>query len=105
MASDVWIPGSLNDIQILQRSNFIENVVLNCPEHSYTLSGRQRNKGYCFVDGIYPRWSMFQTTLEPAGDAKKAFYQKIQEAIHKDAGRAFGVLKARFHILSTPLRL
>jgi hypothetical protein len=98
-------PGSLNDINILQRSNFIENMVLNWPEQSYTLNGIQRNKGYWFVDGIYPRWSMFQTTLDQAGDAKKAFYQKIQEVIRKEEERAFGVLKARFHILSKPIRL
>jgi hypothetical protein len=45
-----------------------------------------------------------QTISEPQGEKKKLF-AKLQEAARKDVERAFGVLQARFAIVSLPCRL
>ena len=45
-----------------------------------------------------------QTISEPQGEKRK-FFAKSQEAARKDVERAFGVLQARFAIVSLPCRL
>ncbi|XP_020266405.1 uncharacterized protein LOC109841893 [Asparagus officinalis] len=52
---------------------------------NFTVNGRQYNIAYYLADGIYPKWSVF-------------------ESCRKDVERAFGVLQARFAIVRQPAR-
>lgn len=57
------------------------------------------------TDGIYPEWKgCVKSFLIHQGEKKKYFAQ-IQEGVRKDVQRAFGVLQARFAILSRPCLL
>ncbi|XP_038699066.1 putative nuclease HARBI1 [Tripterygium wilfordii] len=103
---DLWIwhaffgmPGSLNDINVLQRSPVFGALANGrAPEANYTINGHQYNMGYYLADGIYPRWSTFVKTIPCPQCPKRKHFAKMQEAARKDVERAFGVLQARFAI-------
>ena len=57
------------------------------------------------VDGIYPPWAIFIGSASGSIDQKIQIFTKMQEALRKDIGRAFGVLQVRFHILVRPSQL
>ena len=100
-------PGSLNDINILDRSNIVGALLSGTfdgkvPE--YTINGRLRDWMYFLVDGIYPSWSIFVKTYQnPTLPPEKRFARR-QEHVRKDVERAFGVLVAHFGVLERKLR-
>lgn len=102
-------PGTLNDINILGRSNIVNGILtgsfnLKTPE-KYNVNGTTRDYFYFLVDGIYPAWSIFVTTIKnPLNEKEKAF-SKQQEAVRKDVERVFAVLTLKFQILARPFRL
>ncbi|XP_065095815.1 uncharacterized protein LOC135717617 [Ochlerotatus camptorhynchus] len=100
------MPGSTNDINVLQRSPLFADV--NCgrtPPVQFEINSRKYTTGYYLADGIYPPLStLVQTIPAPVGQKRKHF-AKQQEAARKDVERAFGVLMARFAILKNPARL
>ena len=109
---DLWLwhayfglPGSLNDINVLDRSNlFSEWAEGRAPEVEYTINGHTYNMGYYLADGIYPPYATFVKTISaPQGNKRKHFAQ-MQESARKDVERAFGVLQARFTIVRGPAR-
>ena len=110
---DLWfwhcffgLPGSLNDINILDRSNLLDDLLIGrSPYCSYTLRGTQRTESYYLADGIYPHWATFVQTFSQPDTPMKKLFAKTQEAIRKDVERGFGVLQARWHILTSPCRL
>jgi hypothetical protein len=68
----------------------------------YTINGVQRTQPYYLVDGIYPSWSIFVSSItEPYGQ-KQEWFVKMQEAHRKDVERAFGVLQIKFQVLVKP---
>jgi hypothetical protein len=102
--AQVGFPGSLNDLNILERSNLIDAVLSGRIKNStFFINGNEYNtQPYFLADGIYPKWKIFQQPIsEPVG-RKHKLYTKLQEACRKDIERAFGALKIRFHILSIP---
>ncbi|KAE8883390.1 hypothetical protein PF010_g26926 [Phytophthora fragariae] len=110
---DLWIwhhslgiPGSNNDINVLDRSPLIVNWLGgHAPNYEFTLNGHDFKMCYLLTDGIYPNWSVFVKTIsDPVGKKEKNF-AAMQEAARKDVERCFGVLKSRFGILSQPGRL
>nr|XP_017228190.1 PREDICTED: putative nuclease HARBI1 [Daucus carota subsp. sativus] len=109
---DLWIwhayfglPGSLNDINVLDRSNlFSEWAEGRAPKVKYTINGHTYDMGYYLADGIYPPYPTFVKTISaPQGNKRKHFAQ-MQESARKDVERAFGVLQARFAIVRGPAR-
>lgn len=96
-------PGSLNDINVLGRSTFL-NHHASLPHVAYSL---QTDNGlltfqepYVLVDGIYPN---FRCLVSAAGDQhveRQAIFQQHHESVRKDVERAFGMLKKRFPILN-----
>ncbi|CDF37478.1 unnamed protein product [Chondrus crispus] len=111
---ELWIwhaffgsPGSLNDINVLDRSPTMERIIAGefPPSIPYTLNKKQRTMPYYLADGIYPSWEIFRKTIKDNTAKKEEAFAKAQEAIRKDIERAFGVLVARFHILQNPSRL
>ena len=102
-------PGSLNDLNILDRSSIVARMLdgsfnLRLPEHlHYTVNGTRRDYMYFLVDGIYPRWSVFVSTIANASPhSKEAKFAKKQEANRKDIERAFGQLVQKFKLLKQP---
>jgi hypothetical protein len=60
--------------------------------------------GYYLVDGIYPSWEMFVKAFQCPQGNKKVHFTRAQEALRKDAERAFGVLQSRFAMVWGPVR-
>ncbi|KAL6552360.1 hypothetical protein OROHE_007724 [Orobanche hederae] len=91
---DLWIwhsffglPGSLNDINVLDRSNvFHELAEDRGPEVNFSINGHEYKMGYYLA-----RY-------------KRKYFATAQEAARKDVERAFGVLQSRFAIIRGPSR-
>ncbi|ETV69632.1 hypothetical protein H257_14654 [Aphanomyces astaci] len=99
-------PGALNDIKVLDRSPLFHNAVNGTsPRVIWSLNGHEYNFPYWLADGIYPQFACFLKTYpNPSSRMQKLFASK-QEAKRKDIERAFGVLQARFHVLTSGCRL
>jgi hypothetical protein len=111
-SQDLWIwhaffgmPGSLNDINVLDRSPLFDNLAEGrAPEVNFSVNGHDYKMGYYLADGIYPTWAtLIQSIRNPMGN-KNQYFAKAQEAARKMVERAFGVLQARFAIVRGPAR-
>ena len=100
------MPGSCNDINILDRSSFLTDLVeIDSYKADYVVNNRARKRVYFLADGIYPQLSCFVQTIPQPANAKESMFAKRQEAVRKDVERCFGVLQARFDIIKKPSRL
>jgi hypothetical protein len=107
---DLWIwhayfgmPGSCNDINVLQRSPVFSPYLRNhCSEVHFTVNGNSYDMGYFLDDGIYPEWPAFVKTVRNPIDHKKLHFSRAQESTRKDIERAFGVLQARWAVVRGP---
>ena len=101
-------PGSLNDINVLDRSSIVGSLLsgeLGIKADPYTINGNNRDWMYFLVDGIYPNWSIFVSSYSNKNTPKKTKFAGKQERVRKDIECAFGIIVQRFHILQRPLRL
>ena len=100
------IPGSSNDINILDRSPLLHQIIAGeIPMYNYWINNVEYRLTYLLADGIYPDWAIFLKTIsEPRGEKEK-WFAKLQESIRKDVERAFGVLQAKWAIVAQPSRL
>ncbi|XP_066165931.1 uncharacterized protein [Oryza sativa Japonica Group] len=111
-SKDLWIwhsffglPGSLNDINVLQRSPLFQRLTSGtAPELEFMVNGNKYTMGYYLADGIYPSWATFVKTISNPQGNKRIHYAKVQEGVRKDVERAFGVLQARFAMVRGPAR-
>jgi hypothetical protein len=100
-------PGSLNDINILQKSTIVGSILngsFDLKVTPYTINNTTRDWLYFLVDGIYPKYSIFINTFQHPTDEKEKYFAKCQEACRKDIERAFGVLVQQFQILQRPIK-
>ncbi|KAI2505163.1 Plant transposon protein [Fragilaria crotonensis] len=99
-------PGSLNDINILDRSPLFHNAVKGeAPQVAYTVNGNHYRYAYWLADGIYSTYACFVKTFPRPATRMQKMFATAQEAKRKDIERAFGILQARFHILTSGCRL
>lgn len=101
------VAGCNNDITVLDASPLICKISsgeypIAC---EYEINKARRNKRYWLADGIYPKYPSFVHSILNPRDRNKSYYVARQEGTRKDIERGFGVLQAKFHILTLPSRL
>ena len=100
------IPGSQNDINILDQSNMFDQLAQGlAPQVKFVLNNKVYDTGYYLTDAIYPPWAILMQTISNPEGRKQQLFAKLQEAKRKEVERGFGVLQARFRILSVPCKL
>lgn len=100
-------PGSLNDINVLDRSNIVASLIAGTFDNkipAYKINGTVRDWMYFLADGIYPCWPIFAKSVENPTHADELVYTTAQEHVRKDVERAFGVLVSHFGVLDRKLR-
>ena len=103
--------GTLNDLNILALSPFLEKLVDGSFEAleeeagvvPYNIGSEEFNKMYILVDGIYPRYTRFVHGIKQPATKEEQKYTKWQEACRKDIERAFGVLQSKWQCLARPM--
>ena len=94
------LPGSNNDLNVLDRSLLIHNMLTKeASDFTFEVNGKEYNRYYLLADGIYPQWSFFVQNIYEFGDEERKHFAKRQEVCRKDVERCFGVLQARFSII------
>jgi hypothetical protein len=102
----IGVPGSNNDLNVLDASPLLtEYLASDAPHVSYNVNGTEYKHHYWLADGIYPEYRCFVKTFSSPLGEKQCLFARVQEAVRKDVERAFGVLQARFAIISNPGRL
>jgi Plant transposon protein len=102
--------GSLNDLNILNLSPFLECLVdgsFKALEEAagivpFDVGGENFNALFALVDGIYPRYSRFVKGIPMPVTAEEIAFSAWQESCRKDIERAFGVLQCRFQVMARP---
>jgi hypothetical protein len=100
-------PGSLNQLNILYMSSTMERIFRGefPPSFTFLVKNVAFKTAYFLADGIYLAWALFIKAICNAMSPKDKRYASAQEAVWKDAERAFAALVARWHILNQPFRL
>jgi len=99
------MPGSHNDINVLDRSPLFDNLTQGkAPEVKFSVNGHDYTMGYYLADGIYPSWATLVKSITLPMGNKRQYFAKAQEAARKMVERAFGVLQSRFAIIRGPAR-
>ncbi|XP_038717230.1 uncharacterized protein LOC120010511 [Tripterygium wilfordii] len=104
---DLWIwhsffglPGSLNDINVLECSPLFTDIINGrAPPMNFVINNHHYDMGYYLGDGIYSQWSTIVRTIPMPQTMKAKNFAQAQEGARKDVERAFGVLQAHFHII------
>jgi hypothetical protein len=82
-SQDLWIwhsffglPGSLNNIHVLQRSPLFHRLKNGTsPSDEYFVNGNKYTMGYYLDDGIYPSWATFAKSFRnPQGNKKSSLH-------------------------------
>ena len=100
---DLWIwhsafgfPGSLNDINIWDRSTLFQSMLdgsHSMIDFPFKINGEDFNQLYYLVDGIYPWLKRFLCTIPDPVTTVDRLLSKSQESWRKSIERAFGVWK------------
>jgi hypothetical protein len=86
------MPGSCNDINVLQLSPLFANLSTGeTPPVEFVANGRTYNKGYYLADGIYPKWATFMKPFTKPEGKNKIDFHYAQVAARKDVERAFRI--------------
>ncbi|XP_004295932.1 PREDICTED: uncharacterized protein LOC101295213 [Fragaria vesca subsp. vesca] len=96
---------SLNDINVLGQSPLFNDVSRGeTPQVSDEVQNRHYGQCYYLVDDIYPKWSAFVQAIKNPRTSQTKHFTRMQEAYRKDVERAFGILQARWVIITGPTR-
>ena len=101
----VRAPGTFNIINVMHQSPLYLDVTGGRwppRNHPYTINSTTRHFLYYLGDGIYPRFSfLISPHAKPCTEEQKAF-NRLQEALRKEAERLFGILMERFDVALHP---
>ena len=109
-ASFGWA-GTLNDLTILNLSPFLDRLVDgsfktlegNSGATPFSIAGYEFDQFWILVDGIYPPYSRFVSTVGSPIYWYEKRYAKWQESARKDIERAFGVFQGMFQYVARPM--
>ncbi|KAL4585040.1 hypothetical protein LXL04_009653 [Taraxacum kok-saghyz] len=94
------IAGSNNDVNVLDQSPIFNDMLsgkaLDAP---YVVNGTEYKFGYYITDDIYPPCGTIVKAFCRPTKPKEHLFTKRQEGARKDVECAFGVLKAKWHIV------
>lgn len=94
--------GSMNDLNILDKSP-LDNGILGrhlLPKFEYEVNGKKLTCHDFLVDGIYPHWAIFVSTIAEGTNQKKKLFTAAQELLRKDVEQACGVFVSNCALLS-----
>lgn len=102
--------GTLNDKTILNLSPFLSSLLdgsFKKREESsgtipYFIGDEEFERMYVLVDGIYPGYSRFVSSMKSPVHNNEKKFAKWQESARKDIERAFGVLQGKFQYMARP---
>ena len=84
-------PGSLNDLNILEKFTIVGSILNGTMElqlsHElhYSINGMVHDYLYFLVDAIYPKWPIFISTIsDTSPGSKDKLFATYQEAVRKD---------------------
>jgi hypothetical protein len=99
------MPGSHNDINIIQRSPIFDDLAHGriIPIH-FKVNDHDYNMGYYLADKIYPEWATIVKTMSQPINAKDQTFATAQECTRKDVERVFRVLRSKFRIIQNSCR-
>jgi hypothetical protein len=88
------MPGSLNDINVLDHSPMVQNIKCGTflPRIDYKIRGTTHDIPYLVADGLYPEWPMLAKPFAHPATKKGKLYSNMQESARNDAERIFGVV-------------
>ena len=100
-------PGSLNDLNILNKSTTISSLCngtfdLGVPK--FQVGTVVRDFLAFLGDGIYPEWSIFVRTISAPINQREAKFAHRHEFVRKDVERGFGQFVKRFQCCDRPFR-
>ena len=91
------MPGSNNDINVLDASNLFANLQEGCgPSTNYTIMGNHYNMGYYLANGIYPKWATIVQSISHPQELAHEFFSNKYESYQNDVERAFGGASSSF---------
>jgi len=103
----VGCPGAYNDKNVLAASPLMLDINGGVwPPRTYhcTLNGRSRRLLYYAADAGYPRYAIFALQHAKPDTPKWLVYNRLQEAVSKDAERLYAVLWSHWFITKHPAR-
>ena len=96
----VGLPGSLNDINIMGRTDTQRKYMHSAAiDVKFKLASQEFTGAYFLADGIYPDYPYLMKTIPEPVNRKQKLFAQTQEGVRKDVERAFGRLHAKWHIL------
>lgn len=98
--------GTNNDISTLKMDPLVHQILEGTyGKRTFSICGQEFSRTYYLVDGIFPNWAVFATTLPHPVSVGEKRYSKRQESCRKDVERLFGVVKQRFKVIRTGNRV
>ena len=92
-------PGSLSDLNIVEKSTIAGSILngmmdLQLPQElDYCINGTVCHYLYFLVDGIYPKWPIFISTISDTTPRSKGkLFATYQEEVRKEIEQGFAVI-------------
>lgn len=107
LASTAGLPGRWNDKTVVRFDDFVTRLhsgdLLNDLE--YTVAGQTIRGAWLIVDNGYLSWPETIPPFKLTNTRADMAWSKWVEAMRKDVECTFGILKGRWRILKTPIRI
>lgn len=96
-------PGNWNDIRLIERDElFMDLCLCQPPKCEYMVNNCKYDTGYYVTNDVYPRSAAFVNRSPFLKMRRQNYFAQHQEAVRKDAKRAFEMLQTRFARVAGP---